>query len=202
MHMHDAELSNTTSSICTCVQLWFTFSDMMMRSFAIVIFTITLSSVMATQSKSSLPWQQEDFTTISTGKVEDIMNVVILDAGTPEEKEMIAANVKVMISNITELAKCAVAVLNRNKVLLSKAANLIETAKDMLGESEELGAMELMQTILLAKIQDMIMDADIEDKSMENEVISNKKADMDSSGDTDLEVPNDDLIKKNAFPTI
>ena len=156
---------------------------------------------MAMQSKSSLPWQQEDFTPTLTGKVEDIMNVVILDAGTPEEKEMIAANVKVMIGNITELAKCAVAVLNRNKVLLSKAASLIETAKDMLGESEELGAMELMQTILLAKIQDMIMDADIEDKSMENEVVSNKKADMDSSGDTDLEVPNEDLIKKNASPT-
>ena len=173
----------------------------MIRSFAIVIFTIILSSVMAMQSKSSLPWQQEDFTPILTGKVEDIMNVVILDAGTPEEKEMIAANVKVMIGNITELAKCAVAVLNRNKVLLSKAASLIETAKDMLGESEELGAMELMQTILLAKIQDMIMDADIEDKSMENEVVSNKKADMDSSGDTDLEVPNEDLIKKNASPT-
>ena len=43
---------------------------------------------------------------------------------------MIAAqNVKVMIGNITKLAKCAVAVLNTNKVLLSKAANLIETAK-------------------------------------------------------------------------
>ena len=163
-----------------------------MRSFAIVSFIIALSSVMGMQSKSSLPWQQEDFTPISTGKVEDIMNVVILDAGTPQEKEMIAANVKVMIDNITELAKFAVAVLNRNKVLLNKAANLIETAKDMLGESEELGAMELMQTILLAKIQDMIMDADMEDKSMENEIVSNQNADMDSSGDKDLEVPNDE----------
>jgi hypothetical protein len=154
-----------------------------------------------TQPKSSLPWQTEEFTPRSTGKVEDILDVVILDADTPEEKEMIAANVKVMIDNITELAKCAVAVLTRNKVLLSKAVNLIETAKDMLGESEELGAMELMQTILLAKIQDTIMDADVKDNSMEKEVISIQKADLESSGDKDLEVQNDSLIEKNASPT-
>ena len=166
-----------------------------MRSF--VVFTIAVSCVMTMQSKSSLPWQK-DFTPTSTGKIEDIMNVAIIDAGTPGEKEMIAANVKVMIGNITELAKCAVAVLNRNKLLLSKAANLIETAKDMLGESEDLGAMELMQTILLAKIQDVIMDEAMEDKTTEKALYT-----MDSSGDMDLELPesNDDHIKKNASPS-
>lgn len=177
---------------CSCVQIWSTFSDKMMRIFAII--PITALCVMSMQSKSSLPWQQEDFTPSLTGKVEDILDVVTLDAGTPQEKELIAANVKVMISNITELAKCAVAVLNKNQRLLSKAANLIETAKDMLGESERLGAMELMQTILLAKIQDMVVDADKEDKTMENENLSNKKADLDSSGNNmDLKAPNDDF---------
>lgn len=179
----------------------------MMRSFAIIIVTftitvtVTVSSVMAVQSKSSLPWQQ-DFTPRSTGNVEDILDVVILDAGTSEEKEVIAANVKVMINKITELAKCAIAVMNSNKDLLNKAANLIETAKDMLGESEELGAMELMQTILLAKMQDiMIMDVDMEDKTMKSEVLSKTVPDTESSGNMDLEVSNDDLIKKNASPT-
>ena len=174
----------------------------MMRSFAIIIVTftitvtVTVSSVMAVQSKSSLPWQQ-DFTPRSTGNVEDILDVVILDAGTSEEKEAIAANVKVMINKITELAKCAVAVMNSNE-----AANLIETANDMLGESEELGAMELMQTILLAKMQDiMIMDVDMEDKTMKSEVLSKTVPDTESSGNMDLEVSNDDLIKKNASPT-
>lgn len=169
----------------------------MMRS--LVTFALTVLCVTGhTHPKSSFPWQIEEFTPRSTGKVEDILDIVILDAGTPEEKEIIAANVKVMIGNITELAKCAVAVLNKNKGLLSKAANLIETAKDMLGESEELGAMELMQTILLAKIQDNIMDADVKGNSMENEV---HKADLDSSGDKDLEVQNDDLTEKIPSPT-
>ena len=164
----------------------------MIRS--LVTFALTVLCVMGhMHPESSFPSQIsiEEFTLRSTGKIEDIMNVVILDAGTPEEKEMIAANVKVMIGNITELAKCAVAVLNKNKGLLSKAASLIETAKDMLGESEELGAIELMQTILLAKIQDNIMDADVKGNSMENEVHSKHKADLDSSGDKDLEMQND-----------
>ena len=109
-----------------------------------------------------------------------------------------------LINEITELAKCAVAVMNSNKDLLNKAANLIETAKDMLGESEELGAMELMQTILLAKMQDiMIMDVDVdmEDKTMKSEVLSKTVPDTESSGNIDLEVSNDDPIKKNASPT-
>ena len=170
---------------------------MMMRSFVLFTIAVSCTCVIAMQSKSSLPWQQ-DFTPMSTGKIEDIMNVIIIDAGTPDEKETIAANVKVMISDITELAKCAVAVLNRNKLLLSKAANLIETAKDMLGESEDLGAMELMQTILLAKIQDVIFDEAMEDKTTEKVPYT-----MHSSGDMDPELPeiDDHHVNKNVSPS-
>ena len=162
-----------------------------MRSF--VVFVTAVSYVMAMQSKPSI---QDAVSPRESGNVEDIMNVVILDASTPDEKEIIVASVKVMIDDITKLAKSAVAVLNRNKVLLSKAVNLIETAKDMLGEDEDLGAVELMQTILLAKIQDMVM---MQDLNMEK-TYSNKKAELDSSGDTDLELPDDNLIKKNTSP--
>lgn len=152
----------------------------MQQSF--VVFIVTVSCVIALQP-------QLDYTPRPSGDIEDIMSIVILDAGTSDERESIAADVKVMIGDITELAKGAAAVLKRNTDLLNKAANLIETAKDMLGEGEDLGAMELMQTILLAKIQEMIVDK--EDKSIE-ETNPGKKAELkavDSSGDTNSNNP-------------
>lgn len=115
-----------------------------MRSFLLVALAVTC--VVAGPSNPNK---------IPNGKVEDVMNVVIINAETPEEKEMMATNVKEMTDNITEVAKSAVFVLKKNKVLLDKAANLIKNSKDGLATGEEnFGAMDLMQTVLLVTIME------------------------------------------------
>ena len=100
-----------------------------------------------------------------TGKIDDIMNVVLIEAETTEEKEILMTNVKSMIENITKVAEGAVAVLKTNEELLNKVVNAIDSAKEMLEDRDDFGAMELMQTILISKIQDIMEKGDV-DKSI------------------------------------
>ena len=118
-----------------------------------ILFGLTVASVAA--------HMRLDVTTAApkeTGKIEDIMNVVIIEAKTTEEKEILMSNVKSMIENITEIAKGAVAVLQTNKELLNKVVTTIDDANEMLDDKDDFGAMELMQTILISKIQEIMKE--------------------------------------------
>ena len=141
----------------------------------VVIATVTSVAVAHTSLEKTSAVTLEE-----SGNIEDIMNVVILDANTNEEKQMLAAHVKVMIEDITDVAKRAVAIIEKNKKLLNKAVSAIESAKDMVEDGEDVGAVELMQTILLAKIQDMLIESSEESVVLSTDPPTTKSVEEDT----------------------
>ena len=101
----------------------------------------------------NLPSKQSD-------EVEDILNVVVMDAKSQVEKEIMENSIKELIKDITEVAKSAIRVFNKNKKIFDKVAAIFEEAEGMKDSGGDVASVELLQTTLLIKVQEVLLQDD------------------------------------------
>ena len=115
------------------------------------------------ESDPNLPPEDHDpsMPPIPSDEVADILNVVVMDAKTQAEKEMMEKNIKELIKDITEIAKNAVRLFYKNKKIFDKVTSIFESAEPgtKVSDGDE-AALEMLQTTLLMKVQDVILEDD------------------------------------------
>ena len=126
---------------------------LLVQVIAITVIMIHSVTVVHADHDPNLPPEVRD-------EVEDILNVVVIDAQTQMEKEVVQNNIKQLIKDITDIAQSAVRVFNENKKLFGKVAKIFERSEGMRESNGDVAAVELLQTTLLIKFQELLLEND------------------------------------------